>query len=261
MKTLLPIAMLLIIGSSCNKYQYLTLSSDEMVRNEKNQFVVDTDSFNVVFDFYGFAGPLQIGVTNKLYQLLEIDWSRSFLIKGNYPQPLFTPVSTLTGELEPNQLSTSTPSVLLNASITQPSAIQLVPKNTSVGRTSYAVSGGKLLKVDRQKMKKEKITVLGFKKTTWAMDIPKNETPLSFRVYLTLNRGNNEPPIVIDRYFYTSSVMATKAEPQDLPGHLQGNVVVLAGTTAGGAIGTTIGGLALLGGAALIAAASEEKEQ
>ena len=108
-------------------------------------------------------------------------------------------------------------------------------------------------------MKKEKIKVLGFKKKTWVMDIPQHKTPLSFRVYLTLNRGNNEPPIVIDRSFYVSGLMATKAEPQYLPGHLQGNMIVLEGTTAGGAITTTIGGLALLGGAALVAARAEEQ--
>lgn len=257
MRTMLTLSFLLFILSSCSKYQYLTLSSDNTPRDQHNQFIVDNDSFRVEMGFYGFNGPLQVKITNKLAGLLEVDWSRSFLIRNERPVPLFNPTGTINGELQRDRV-TSGGNTLINASYTQPSAVQRIPTGSSITKESFGVAGGyKLMKLDRGKMKKEKVMILGFKKKTWALNIPKEVTPLSFRVYLTLSAGQGEPPVVIDRSFYVSRVVSTKGEPQYMPTHLQGNVIVLEGSTAGGAVLTTLGGLALLGGAIAVAAATE----
>ncbi|HEX2627856.1 MAG TPA: hypothetical protein VHM26_02550 [Chitinophagaceae bacterium] len=252
MRIILTFSLILLLLSSCSKYQYLTLSSNDTGRNEKNQFIVDNDSFRIAYDFYGFNGPLQLDITNKQHQLLEIDWSRSFIIKGGRPDPLFKPVGAISGELERDGISRT---ALINASIVQPSPLELVPRGATVTKSGPVVwPVKKLVTVDRRDMKKVKMKIKGFKKKVWKAGI-KDTSSLSFRVYLTLNPRSGASPVVIDRSFYATGLVETRVEPQEMPGRGQGNIILLHGPTRFNRMGFLIAGV-VLGGAAVIASST-----
>jgi hypothetical protein len=246
MRTLIPIAFLFLLFTSCTKYQYLTLSSENTRHNPRNQFVAENDSFRIVYDFYGFDSPLWLSVTNKQPSLLEVDWSRSFIIRGGKPEPLFKPGGALTGELEREASSRST---LINASLVQSSPVEMVPQGATISK-----EGGKIwpfrkpVNIKRSDMKREKIKVQGFKKKIWKAASAKEMAPINFRIYLTLNPGKERVPVVIDRSFHVSGLVESRVEPQYMPTHGHGNVMVIKGPTRFRKMGFLIAGAILIGG-------------
>jgi len=53
-------------------------------QNEKNEFVIETDSVDVVYNFHGRNAPIRVGVHNKMSTAVYVDWRKSgVVIDGN----------------------------------------------------------------------------------------------------------------------------------------------------------------------------------
>ena len=65
---------------SCFRYQYMTINSSTLPKNKQNEFVVENDSFRLIYNFRGMDVPINIRVENKLDQPITIDWRQSALI-------------------------------------------------------------------------------------------------------------------------------------------------------------------------------------
>jgi hypothetical protein len=72
----------LILVTGCSKYQYVFVDS-HMYRNEKKEFITETDTVKLKYTFSGENFPINLTIYNKLQQPLYIDWGRSVVIINN----------------------------------------------------------------------------------------------------------------------------------------------------------------------------------
>lgn len=53
-------------------------------KNEKNEFVIETDSVDVIYNFHGRNAPIIVGIRNKMSTPVYVDWRKSgVVIDGN----------------------------------------------------------------------------------------------------------------------------------------------------------------------------------
>lgn len=86
MKYLFLLSGLLLL-SSCSTYYCSTMNSRDSytIKNEYGEFVVEGDSLDVVYSFYGHNAPITVGVVNKMSKPLFVDWSKSGIMIDDVP--------------------------------------------------------------------------------------------------------------------------------------------------------------------------------
>ncbi|HEY4785944.1 MAG TPA: hypothetical protein VIH57_07835 [Bacteroidales bacterium] len=79
---LLCLSALFVTG--CSKYQYISIDS-YLNKNENSEFVDETDTVKMKYNFTGRDFPITITVFNKLQQPLYFDWKNSSVIMNDTP--------------------------------------------------------------------------------------------------------------------------------------------------------------------------------
>ena len=70
----LPLVLLLFpFCIACNRYQYSTISSSQLDKNEINELVFENDSLKLVYNFMGSDLGPEIFIENKLQEPVYID--------------------------------------------------------------------------------------------------------------------------------------------------------------------------------------------
>jgi hypothetical protein len=82
MRYLIPLVLIIAGLSSCTRYQYITVDSTRLTKNNKHQFVLENDTVRLTYDFNGGAGPVSVNVFNKTTQPLYVNWKKSALIRN-----------------------------------------------------------------------------------------------------------------------------------------------------------------------------------
>jgi hypothetical protein len=239
MRTFIPLFFFALIFTSCSKYQYLTVSSDNTARNERNDFVVENDTVKVSYRFFGFNGPILISVSNKTSAGIRVDWSRSFLINGPNPVPLYTPVNNVSGDLVKGGKYNNT--VQFTASVSEQTPLEFIPPQAAISRLCKELVPKNYINTDNYKMVRERIRLGNFSQKIRRTNLTKENTPLSFRIYLTLVPESRPDEIMVfDRQFYISELIATKADPDEMYPVKNGNLISLQRSTTTGTL-LTIG--------------------
>jgi hypothetical protein len=239
MRTPILILASITLFSSCSKYQYMVVSSDDTPFVKGRHFQVENDTFRIVYNFSGYGGPLQVAVVNKSKGMMEVDWEKSFFITGDKSRPLFRPSAKIEGEIEPDPVNDRTFS--LSGQVRTSAIREYIPPATSLNRVCGAVSG-QFINTETYKMRREKVNVKGFSRKIRRVSLEKNESPVVFRVYLTLGVEKGEDPVIVDRSFYVSELIATKVSPDDMPPS-ENNVATVSKFTRGGGVLAAVGGL------------------
>lgn len=96
----------LLLFSSCSTYYGSTINTKDpyVVKNEYGEFVIEGDSLDVVYNFYGQNAPIVIGVYNKTSKPFYVDWCKSGIMIDDIP----------TTYIEASQLENSINSQLVN---------------------------------------------------------------------------------------------------------------------------------------------------
>ncbi|MCU0361764.1 MAG: hypothetical protein MUD02_03385 [Bacteroidales bacterium] len=76
------LASVLVVGSSCSKYQYVFISAD-LPQNDLKEYVVDNDTVSLRYSFIRQGIAATVSVENKLRQPLYIDYQRSVTVVNN----------------------------------------------------------------------------------------------------------------------------------------------------------------------------------
>ena len=79
----------LLAFSSCRTYQYYTLKSPEVPKNNKGDLTWENDTLRVEYGYAGEGGPVWLSIHNKTDKPLYINWKKSAFIKGAYANSLF----------------------------------------------------------------------------------------------------------------------------------------------------------------------------
>jgi hypothetical protein len=85
--------------SSCT-FEYFTLSSDQLSKNENNDFVIENDTLKVTYRFSGEKRPVSITIYNKSNEPLEIDWKKSALIMNGQATSYYSPNLYVNGSVQ-----------------------------------------------------------------------------------------------------------------------------------------------------------------
>lgn len=242
MRTLILILVSVFFFSSCSKYQYMVFSSNDTPYINGRHFMVENDTFRVVYNFSGYGGPVQLSVVNKSKEMIEVNWERSFFIMGDKSRPLYSPDSRIEGEIERDPVNNRSYSIAGN--VRTPAMREYVPPATAMNKVCGTVSS-RFINTELYKMRREKVNVKGFRKKIKRLSLEQGESPIQFRVYLTLNVEAGRGPVVIDRSFYMSELIATKVSPEDMPPS-ESNVATVSKVTGVGGLLAGVGTLGLL---------------
>jgi hypothetical protein len=129
--TLLLVAMLFL--SACSSYQYMTLSSAHLRKNDQHQLVFENDTLSLTYDFGGKDGPVSIKILNKTGQPLYVNWKKSALIRDEHPLSYFDPrVPFSAGATSYNGHYVSNAS--FHGSFTLPEGVSFIPPGSSISR-------------------------------------------------------------------------------------------------------------------------------
>jgi hypothetical protein len=133
MRTALLIFFSVIAFSSCNTYRYITIASDNASLNDRNEFVIETDTVSVVYNFHGRNGPVKISVYNKSGHALQVDWKKSALIINDKPVIYYKPDLWIKGSIE-NAAALATTNTI-NVRISGEEGLEFLPPRSAMSRT------------------------------------------------------------------------------------------------------------------------------
>ena len=229
MKPILLSLTLAFVLFSCTEFQYLTVSSPSLAKNERNELVGENDTLKVQYHFADYKGQIGISVYNKTTQPLEIDWKKSAIIVDEKAYSYFNPNAAISAVIEKDSLywrkrlaALSDPFYVasLNGSILINEPIQFIPPSAYVYKVPLALPVEQLQNLPEQAFQKQKFMLAEDVYTTYSkMEFKKDSSPLKFRSYLTLRIGQtgSQKEFTVEHNFYISEVWKTSSGPDNFP--------------------------------------------
>ncbi len=227
-----PIVLLLsttIMLSSCTEFQYLTVSGENIIKNDKHEFVSENDTLKVQYHFNGYRGKVGISIYNKSGQPLEVDWKKSALIVDGKAYSYFNPNLAIGATIQRDTLSQQQrfarlgdPVYLasINGSVFIDQPTEFIPQASFIYKEPLVLPLSQIQNLPEAKAEKANLNlaqtvVVPYKKIHFAQD----SSPVRFRSYLTLRIGNNaaQKEFTIEHNFYISEVWKTSSAPDDFP--------------------------------------------
>ncbi|MFN8335337.1 MAG: hypothetical protein U0U09_09425 [Cyclobacteriaceae bacterium] len=214
MKTLLLLALLIVVCTGCSTYQYATISSPIKKENQ-HEFIVENDTVKITYDFSGEQGPVKISLYNKLSTPLYVDWSKSALIIGDMRKSYSDKNLSLAAEMngtETRWMNYASQSATINGKLTSGEVSGFIPPKSQAQETPLTLSP-KLFQLptaaNEKNRKMEDGIIVEFQ--SYSPD----ETPFTFRSYLTLSANSDlSSPIHLDHAFWVSEVIQTTNGPK-----------------------------------------------
>lgn len=226
MKPLLLFFIISTCFSSCIEHQYLTLSGFNISKNDSNEFVTGNDTLELRYHFKDEKGRVNIAVTNRTGEPMVIDWWKSAIVIGSNVYCYYNPNAKFSGEIERdttviNGLNRAGMSGVVQLSETS----QFIPAHSQIKKDLFVFSLDTLRNLPEQAARKDTI------KLSYTLSVPyrkmqfeRNESPLSFRSYLTFRIGtaDKEREFSMEHQFFVSEVWKIKGSWQDLPESITG---------------------------------------
>jgi hypothetical protein len=221
MRLIIPVLFLLILATSCNRYQYLGINSVQVQKNDQQEFMIENDTLQIVYNFNGKNAPVNLVVRNKLNQPIYIDWKRSALIindKAISYSPDEVAVSGVVNASSTNWLQNYT-STQGNVSLTAklPPGIQLIPPQSFVTKTPMGVTNKLLKNFPDSVLQRIAFTLEdGAKASARQAFFGAENSPLQFRSYLAVVVGDSSAPMPVayQHSFYVSELYRTSIRPK-----------------------------------------------
>lgn len=213
MKTRLAALLALAVFSSCGHYQYLTVSGDNISTSSKNnEFVSESDSVRISYNFNGEHGPVTITIANKSDKPLQVDWKKSALIVGDKPESYYRPEWQINGDVSGYRW-TNYSSGTVAATVSGQEGMEFLPPHTTTTRTAMKVKPNGYFGLP-EGVVEEKIKIDGFSKKLIKGTYTKENSPLVFRSYVTFLTGPEGQGFTTDHSFYVSQVVETVVVPE-----------------------------------------------
>lgn len=210
--------------TSCSSYYYSVVSSNDSggERNRQRDFVQETDSVRISYSFNGENAPISISIYNKLNEPLFVDWTRSALIIDEAATSYYDEKAAIQGETESKNYHWSKRWSDSHGSfageITLPKGVSFIPPQSKVEKTPLKLANFPFDRIPNEEYRKSEFptskagTVLMRTK-----EFTIEDTPLSFRSYLTLytadKEGKPDKLTTFEREFYISKLIKTGNVP------------------------------------------------
>ena len=225
--------MMLVVLTGCSSYYYAVLSSTDPAadRNERRDFIQETDSVRITYSFNGEDAPVTIRIDNKLNEPLFVDWTRSALIIDDVATPYADGQAVVRGETSSFSYGTTYPDTPLGSdtytsgrgnfsgSISLPAGVGFLPPGTKIEKTPLRLADFPFDKIPNDAYRKQSFALAdGSRVTMRVKEFTEEDSPLYFRSYLTLyteaapGRGPSKP-FTFERSFYVSKLFKTGNVP------------------------------------------------
>jgi len=264
MKKSLPLSVALIgLLSSCSVYQYATIESSSLNKNDKQEFVTENDTLKLVYNFNGINAPINITVQNKLNVPISIDWQRSALIVNDTAISYVPGTVDIDGSLHgyayrPYHSSVSSEDANLHATAHLPEQQAFLPPHTLVNKMPMGVTNRILTNVPDSAFHKARFYVAeGLQVQVKYARFTETSAPLRFRSYLTVLVGEQPAkPVVYEHTFYISELINSGQGPENIwfPNVYRGNQYYVRESTGFGNAAT---GFGVIAGTAIVAGTVE----
>jgi hypothetical protein len=209
------------ILSSCT-YQYVTLSSEQLSTNEKNDFVMENDTLKVTYRFNGDNSPVKITIYNKTNEPLEVNWRKSALILNGEALGYYSPNLFVKGSIEQDTANrfyggrSFLADVSADIHVNEPS--QFIPPQSSISKIPLSLPVHFVeLPVDQLRkasLNSSNSYTIKYKKIEYSPE----KSPISFRSYLNFNYGGDPVrAFSLDHHFYVSEIWQSAADPMNFP--------------------------------------------
>lgn len=263
MKAFLPLSVFCCTLFSCSRYQYATIESSTMNKNDKLEFVTENDTLRLQYNFNGVNAPINITVQNKLNVPVSVDWQRSALIvngKAISYVPATVKIEGAYGGSSYNfastHLSSNNGSLVATAEV--PQQLAFIPPQTYITKNPMGVTNRFISDVPDSAYHKAKFYMTGdiavrVKKATFT----EATSPLRFKSYLTVMIGDQPAkPVVYEHSFYVAELITTGQRPENVwfPSIYRGNQYYIKETTGFGQAAT---GFGVIAGTAVLSAVGE----
>lgn len=220
MKSILLLLAATCLLLSCNRYQYLTVSSTNLEKSEKRDLVYENDVLKVEYRFTEGMNRIGIKVQNKSDEPIEVDWQKSSIILPNSTFSYHNSAGSFIGRVEENRLTD--PLQLsgkdINGVISLNEPVQFIPPQASVQKNAIDAP---FLKVALGKYKNELEktafhTETGESTTYKLVKFEKGNSPATFRSYLNfrIGRGEQAKEFFLDHQFYVSESWRSASGPE-----------------------------------------------
>jgi len=220
----IPIAVIpLLFCFSCTTFQYVTVSSSGVAKNDRNEFVVENDSLRLVYNFSGFNGPIKISIYNKLDVPVYIDWQRSAVIENDKTLPYVPAEVKIEGSYTGGSYSyrtnngyrTSSGSIQATAYL--PPTVDFVPPKASINKTTICITNSNQRIPDADFPKAKHPVVDGFTVNVKQAAFTEDTSPLRFRSFITYAIGESGSKLyTFEHSFFISEVMSSSSSPETL---------------------------------------------
>jgi hypothetical protein len=221
MRYLILSLLIIFLFGSCSSYEYLTLNSPQIPKNNKKEFSWENDTMKLVYNFHGEGGPMSVTIYNKTEKPLFVNWKKSALIRDGHSTSLFNSSVQVTGEIAtsgvPLRSRVATASYSsLSASFDLPQGVELIPPASDIKKSLLAVQDAAVLySLKEDTARSEKLTdAYGVVAKFRRFSFEEAQSPFQFRSYLTFVLGNdNSPEFSIQHSFYAKEILLTRDDP------------------------------------------------
>ena len=227
----LPLVLLLFpFCIACNRYQYSTISSSQLDKNEINELVFENDSLKLVYNFMGRDLGPEIFIENKLSVPVYIDWRESALVVDGRTHS-YAPIQV---DLYGNALSGLLTSM--------PSTMDFIPPRANVNKTPLVLTQYYSTDIPKSSLHKTRYTAAGISHGVKTAIFTESTSPMRFRSIISYMVGSsNSEPLHVEHSFYISSVMnARTAPPGIMVNGNHGNQFYTSKLTAGGTVAAVL---------------------
>jgi hypothetical protein len=258
----LPIAVIsFLFCVSCTTYRYSTISSPDVVKNDRNEFVVENDSLKLVYNFCGYGGPVRISIQNKMNVPVYIDWQRSAMIVNDNPLSFLSSAIKIEGNIQGSSYNYKNSgygvnSGQLQATAVLPPTIDFIPPRVTINKKPMFVSDMFHTRIPDTAF--QKVTYTPIEGTTYPVKkagFTEATTPLRFRSFITYMVGEpGSGSFAFEHSFYVSEIMTSGHGPENMliNSSNHGNQYYTSKSTRGGAFAASLTIAAVVGGLILI---------
>jgi hypothetical protein len=219
MRYLLLSLLVILVFGSCASYQYLTLNSTEITKNDRKEFNWENDTMRLVYNFHGEGGPMTITVYNKTDKPLFVNWKKSAFITDGHATSLFNPNVQVTGQVATTSIRSGIATASysnLTASFDLPQGTDLIPPVSDISKSLGAIWDARFaVRLDEDSARRQKVTdVYGVTDKFKRFSFEESGSPIQFKCYLTFALGNTSvQEFTVQHSFYVKEVLLTSSDP------------------------------------------------
>ncbi|NDV70191.1 hypothetical protein [Dysgonomonas sp. 25] len=236
MKKLLFLLLSVSLFSSCSSTYYLSTLrtvNPEVGQSEKGDFLIENDSLRITYSFNGENAPIQITIFNKSSLPLYVDWQRSALIIDDTAISYSGKTMKIDGGVQGSSYSNSYQynrhwgenygeyqgSIRGNVEI--PQTVSFIPPNAKITETPLFLNVNFKDIHDKTYRKAKLGTSDGHLISVGRVDYTEENTPLTFKSYLSLN-FEGQPVKAYQNEFYLSNILKSdEISPKTVPQSLK----------------------------------------